>query len=360
MRVAIGVAIACRIPLAVGPVNFDSDMGVRWDGRAQRFGYNPYEVVLADPALAHTHTTETVRMPSRHARERRTPAAQLIFSHGGAPRIRAGHEGRAHRGRHRDDLPVVEVAAARRVERVAGAHLRVESGDPRGRAQGHIDALGTFWIVAAAYWMAHRHRALAIVAYTLAVATKLLPIVLAPLFIAACACAISRSAPPCSRRSICRSPSGRSCRSAPCRTWSHTSVSTVQYSARWRGSSHRDGPRRWHLIAIAAAVWARVKLDINDPASWAWPMALALVCAPVIYPWAFTATTSFGRSTVPLLVWTYSVIPVYSYGSGRFTGRVDRAERADADRIRRRFAVNGSAWRLSARGTPIPKPSYQN
>ena len=68
----------------------------------------------------------------------------------------------------------------------------------------------------------------------------------------------------------------------------------------------------------------------------------------------------FGRSTVPLLVWTYSVIPVYSYGSGRFTGRVDRAERADADRIRRRFAVNGSLWRLSARGTPIPKPSYQN
>ena len=80
MKFAVGVAIACRVPLMVGPVNYDSDM-VRyvWDGRAQRFGYNPYEVVPSDPALAHTHTADTVRMPSRHDRTPYPPAAQLFF-----------------------------------------------------------------------------------------------------------------------------------------------------------------------------------------------------------------------------------------------------------------------------------------
>ena len=76
VRFAVACAIACRVPLMVGPVNYDSDM-VRyvWDGRVQRFGYNPYDVVPSDPSLAHTHTADTVRMPSRHDRTPYPPAA---------------------------------------------------------------------------------------------------------------------------------------------------------------------------------------------------------------------------------------------------------------------------------------------
>jgi hypothetical protein len=48
---------------------------------------------------------------------------------------------------------------------------------------GHIDGLGVFWIALCAYWMTRRRTSLAAVAFTLAVATKLLPIVLAPLFL---------------------------------------------------------------------------------------------------------------------------------------------------------------------------------
>ena len=66
---AFAFAVMMRLPMALAPVGYDSDM-VRyvWDGRVQRFGYNPYAVVPSDPALAHTHTADTVRMPSRHDR----------------------------------------------------------------------------------------------------------------------------------------------------------------------------------------------------------------------------------------------------------------------------------------------------
>jgi uncharacterized membrane protein len=47
---------------------------------------------------------------------------------------------------------------------------------------GHIDALGALWISASAYWLARRRTALASIAFVLAVATKLLPIVLVPIY----------------------------------------------------------------------------------------------------------------------------------------------------------------------------------
>ena len=42
-------------------------------------------------------------------------------------------------------------------------------------------------------------------------------------------------------------------------------------------------------------------------------MALALACAPVIYPWYLLYLTPFlwSRKTVPLLVWTLSALLVY-------------------------------------------------
>ena len=48
---------------------------------------------------------------------------------------------------------------------------------------GHIDALAALWIAASAFWLARRRTQLASVAFVLACATKLLPIVLAPLYI---------------------------------------------------------------------------------------------------------------------------------------------------------------------------------
>ena len=48
---------------------------------------------------------------------------------------------------------------------------------------GHIDALGALWTVASAFWLSRRRTQLATLAFVLAVTTKLMPIVLVPLFL---------------------------------------------------------------------------------------------------------------------------------------------------------------------------------
>ena len=66
-------------------------------------------------------------------------------------------------------------------------------------------------------------------------------------------------------------------------------------------------------LALAAAVYARIKLAHDDPAAWAWPMAIAIACAPVIYPWYLLYLTPFlfTTATLPLAAWTISSLPVY-------------------------------------------------
>jgi alpha-1,6-mannosyltransferase len=68
------------------------------------------------------------------------------------------------------------------------------------------------------------------------------------------------------------------------------------------------------LAGLAAACWARWNLDVSDAAAWAWPMGIALLCAPVIYPWYLLYFTPFliSVATLPLIAWTVSVIPVYT------------------------------------------------
>jgi hypothetical protein len=74
------------------------------------------------------------------------------------------------------------------------------------------------------------------------------------------------------------------------------------------------GAAAFALVAgLGAAFWARRTLDMDDPAGWAWPMAVTLACAPVIYPWYLLFFTPFllTTPTLPLSVWTWAVLPVY-------------------------------------------------
>ena len=66
-------------------------------------------------------------------------------------------------------------------------------------------------------------------------------------------------------------------------------------------------------VGLLAATVARWRLGTADPEAWAWPMALSLACAPVIYPWYLIYLTPFlfVRATLPLTVWAFTSFGTY-------------------------------------------------
>jgi hypothetical protein len=317
LMAALACAVLFRAPAALAPVSSDSDM-IRyiWDGRVQHLGYNPYRVLPADPAMAHTHTPETAAMPSRRHRTPYPPAAQLFF------RLVVGvHDSplMMKLALLASDLLTILIvwrwlAASGRNEWLVLAYawhplvvIEVAHG-------GHMDALGAMWIAASAYWLSRRRTGLATIACVLAVATKLLPLVLAPLFIG--------------RIRIRDGLAGATLLVLLYGSYMYGAalplgaVPNVVEHIRFNGPLFRTlaavaTPRGAAAAAVGlgllVAMWARFRLDRDDPAAWAWPMAVALACAPVIYPWYLLYLTPFlfTVETLPLVVWTFSVLPVY-------------------------------------------------
>ncbi len=328
LAAAFALAVAFRMPLVVPPVDAESDM-VRylWDGRVQRFGLNPYRVVPADPALAYTHTEQTRLMPSRRVRTPYPPGAQLFFRvittiHDSTTAIRLALV--------LADLITVLVVwrwllATGRNEWLALAYAWNPLVVLEVAHSGHIDALGALWIAAAAYWLTARRTMLASVAFVAAVATKLLPLVLVPLFwrrvryrdaFAGAAVAGAMALPFMFDSTV---PAG--------------AVRNVITGSRFNGpvfqavaamTAPHTAAALAVLLGLSAATWARWKMNERDAAAWAWPMALALLSAPVIYPWYLLYFTPFlvSVATLPLAAWTLSVIPVYVvWQSSRQGGR---------------------------------------
>jgi len=317
LTAAVLLSLAFRVPLVAPPVNFDSDM-VRylWDGRVQLRGYNPYHVVPADPAMAGIHTEETRRMPSVRARTPYPPAAQLFFRlvvwiHDSTRTMKIA-------------LALCDLLTILIVWRWLPLIGRPEwlliayAWNPLVVLEiahsGHIDALGALWIAASAYWLARRRTALASIAFVLAVATKFLPIVLLPLFwrrvrlrdAAVAATLLALLYLSYTQQGVL--PLG--------------AVPNVVAHIRFNGPLFRfiaglSTPQLAAGFAVGTgmlvAAWCRWNLDSHDPASWAWPMAIALAGAPVIYPWYLLYFTPFllTVATVPLTAWTLTVISSY-------------------------------------------------
>jgi alpha-1,6-mannosyltransferase len=314
---ALLLAVAFRAPL-VGPrVGADSDM-VRylWDGRLQTHGYSPYAMVPANPALASVHTEETRAMPSLRTPTPYPPGAQLFFR-----LVVSIHDStRAMKlALVVCDLMTILVVwrwlvVTGRSEWLTLAYAWNPLVIMEVAHSGHMDVLGALWIAASAYWLARRRTALASIAFVLAVATKLLPIVLLPLYW---------------RRVRSRDAlAGAVLLVLLYLTFTHGNtlplgaVPNVVAHIRFNGPLFRtiarlDSPQLAAIVAVAlgmlAAAWARWRLDATNPAAWAWPMAVALACAPVIYPWYLLYLTPFlfTPATIPLAAWTFTVIPTY-------------------------------------------------
>ena len=314
--VAVLLAIGFRVPLAVSPVNSDNDMmRYLWDGRVQKLGLNPYAVRPADPALDSTHTDDTRNMPSARARTPYPPGAQLFFRF--VVTIRDSPRTMKLALVACDLLTMLVLWRLLLITGQSTWLMLAYAWNPlvvlEVAHSGHIDALGALWTVAAAFWLVRRRTALATIAFVLAVATKLLPIVLAPLlwrrvtlrdaFIGA-GLFVLLYLPFASGTDVL------------------FGVQNVVQHIRFNGPVFRfftwvssaDVAARVAVgLGLLAASWCRWRLPVDSGAAWAWPMGLAIACAPVVYPWYLLYLTPFLLlpPTLPLIVWCCSVLTTY-------------------------------------------------
>ncbi len=296
-----------------------------WDGRVQRLGYNPYMAVPSDPALAPLHTPETRTLnhpdlPSPY------PAGAELFFRG----VTAIHES------------VMALKVAFEVCHWAIVFVVLDllrrTGQPRHwvlayawhpllatdvAGSGHIDIVGALFLLVSATALVKRQPAVAAVTLGLAVAMKLLPIVLLPLYwrrvrirdLALAVLVVALLYLPFLDHG--RIPAG--------------SLGTYLQSFRFndpvfatlvRVVSPRVVVASAVLAGLLTALWLRRKSAECSADSFAWPMAATLLCAPVVYPWYLLWMLPFLRpATLPILIWTVSIIPTLYVWHLRTMGR---------------------------------------
>ena len=155
-----------------------------WDGRLQRLGYNPYIVIPSDPAAKRLHTAETRTMNNPDLPSPYPPGAQLFF--------RAVTAIQESTFALKIAFVVCEFAIVfvlldvLRYNRQEAHLILTYAWSPllavEVAGNGHIDILGALLLLVSAAALARRWRATAAVGFGLAVAVKLLPIILLPIY----------------------------------------------------------------------------------------------------------------------------------------------------------------------------------
>jgi alpha-1,6-mannosyltransferase len=309
------------------PPGLDDDIHrYLWDGRVQRLGYNPYVVVPNDPAFAGLHTSETRTLNNPEVPSPYPPGAQLFFR--AVTSIRESTFA----------LKVAFVICDFAIALVLLAVLRwTQQGEHWVLAyawhpllaievagSGHVDIVGALLLLVSAAALLRRWRAVAAVSFGLAVAVKFVPIVLLPLYwkrvrmrdgvLAAIIFALLYI--PFFEHG--RIPVGSL----------GTYVQRFRFNDPVFASLERlMAPQVVAGVAVLAgfltAIWMSRKSAEDSPEAFAWPMAASLLCAPVVYPWYMLWLLPFIRSTssLPILIWTLSIIPTYYVWHLRVVGR---------------------------------------
>ena len=317
--VVVGLVLAAvwHIEFLRVPAGADDDIHrYVWDGRLQRLGYNPYLVIPSDPAAKGLHTPETRTLNNPDLPSPYPPGALLFF--------RAVTAIQESTFALKVAFVVCEFAIVFVLLDVLrynrqGAHLvLVYAWSPllaiEVAGNGHVDIVGALALLVSAAALGRRWRATAAVGFGLAVAVKLLPIVLLPLYwkrvrirdAALAAAVVGLLYVPFLNQG--RIPIG--------------SLGTYVQSWRFNGPVFamldQVAPPQLLaglavLVGLGTATWLRFAAPGDSPDIFAWPMAGSLLCAPAVFPWYLLWLLPFLRSpsTLLIMVWTVSIIPTY-------------------------------------------------
>jgi hypothetical protein len=297
-----------------------------WDGRLQRLGYNPYIVIPSDPAAKGLHTPETRNLNNPDLPSPYPAGAQLFF--------------RAVTGVHEStfalklafvvcDLAIVFVLLdVLRCSRQRAHLVLAYAWNPllaiEVAGSGHIDIVGALLLLVSAAALGRRWRATAAVGLGLAVAVKLLPVVLLPLYwkrvrirdAALAAVVVGLLYVPFLNHG--RIPIGSL----------GTYVQTFRFNGPVFAALDQVAPPQLLaglavLIGLVTATWLRIAAPEWSPDVFAWPMAASLLCAPVIFPWYLLCLLPFltSASTLLIILWTVSIFPTYINWHLRTLGR---------------------------------------
>jgi hypothetical protein len=332
--VVIGLVLAAVWHIAFLRVPPGADDDIRryvWDGRMQRLGYNPYIVVPSDPALGALHTPETRTLNNPDVPSPYPAGAQLFFR-----AVSAIHESifALKVAFVVCDLAIVFVLLDMLRCSGQGAHwVLAYAWNPllaiEVAGSGHIDIVGVLLLLVSFAALERRWRTVAALAFGLAVAVKFLPIVLLPLYwrrvrvrdAALAAVVFGLLYVPFLTHPFLthgRIPIG--------------SLGTYVQSFRFNDPVFATLERMAApqlvvgltvLVGFLTAIWLRRNSGAWSADAFAWPMAASLLCAPVVYPWYLLWLLPFVRSasTLPIIIWTVSIIPTYYVWHLRTLGR---------------------------------------
>ena len=327
--IIIGLVLAAlwHLPFLLTPPGADDDIHrYVWDGRVQRLGYNPYIVVPSDPALAGLHTPETRTLNNPDLPSPYPAGAQLFFR-----AVTAIHESIFA-------LKVAFVVCDFAIVLVLldilhwsgqGAHwVLAYAWHPllatEVAGSGHIDIVGALLLLVSVAALGRRWRLVAAAAFGLAVSVKFLPIVLLPLYwkrvrvrdgVMAALVVALLYVPFLNHRRIPLGSLG-------------TYVQSFRFNDPVFATLERVASPQLVVglavfVGFLTAIWLRRKVSAWSSDAFAWPMAASLLCAPVVYPWYLLWLLPFLRSasTLPIIIWTVSIIPTYYVWHLRTLGR---------------------------------------
>ena len=325
--IGLGLAAVWHLLFLRLPPGSDDDIHrYVWDGRVQRLGYNPYILVPSDPALEGLHTPETRTLNNAYLPSPYPPGAELFFRS-----VTAIHESTFA-------LKAAFVLCAWVIVLVLLDVLRSsQQGEhwvlayawhpllaTEVAGSGHIDIVGLLLLLVSVAALGRRWRTVAALAFGLAVAVKLLPIVLLPLYwkrVRARDAVLAAVVPATLYIPFLnhgRIPVG--------------SLGTYLHSFRFNdplfATLERVAEPKFVvgltvLVGLLTAVWLRRNCAAWSSDAFAWPMAASLLCAPVVYPWYLLWLLPFLRSSsaLPIVIWTLSIIPTYYVWHLRTLGR---------------------------------------